>query len=300
MDSQCLPLIWGAPTCQSEAVRGFRTRAAMSVRYPNSLVLALLLASACGGEPSDGVNELARRLKDPDSRVRHIAVGELAKLGEGAAPAVPALAVALTDDYVGIRRDAGRALGDMGPVARGAVPALIVGLRDEDWFVRSWCARALGKIGADAAAAVPSLAAALGEGNSDRDTIAVSLGKIGARAEAAVPALIELLKSDRNRYAVQALGMIGPAAKSSVPALIDALENPDRRDDARDVLRGVDWSRDLQAGCEVALGLIGPAAREAIPALERAARLGSENATAALRLIRGPLGKAEGARDGAK
>jgi HEAT repeat protein len=49
----------------------------------------------------------------------------LGRMGEDAAPAVPALTALLDDPDLGVRKAAARTLGQIGPEAKDAVPALM-------------------------------------------------------------------------------------------------------------------------------------------------------------------------------
>ena len=142
-----------------------------------------------------------------DANERFDGVIELEWIGPAAAPAVPALIVALKDENWGVRSPAAWALGKIGPAAAPAIPALIAALKDENRNVGVSAAWALEQIGP---AAIPALIAALKDKNSVLlYEAAYLLGKIGP---AAVPPLIAALKDeDRNvRYcATLALGKIG-------------------------------------------------------------------------------------------
>ena len=77
----------------------------------------------------------------------------LGKLGEHAAPAVPALIAYLEHRRLLVRESAADALGNLGEHAAPAVPALTKCLEDRVDFVRRSAAAALGKVGQQAALA---------------------------------------------------------------------------------------------------------------------------------------------------
>jgi hypothetical protein len=118
-------------------------------------------------------------------------------------------------------------LGQLGPKAAPAVPALIRALSDESQKVRRLAAGSLGRIGLPAGSAVPELTRALSaEDAAVRRAATEALGLIGAPSGVAVPRLIEAL-SDRDRWvrrsAAKALGTLKAARSAS--ALIAALED---------------------------------------------------------------------------
>jgi HEAT repeat protein len=106
----------------------------MSNRLLGPLAAAILLltstASAQGAatkEPeSDGrtLTQWIADLKEPAPQTRNAALYEISGMGPAAAPAVPALIVALDDPEATVRFPATVALGEIGPAARAAVPKL--------------------------------------------------------------------------------------------------------------------------------------------------------------------------------
>jgi HEAT repeat protein len=106
----------------------------MSNRLLGPLAAAILLltstASAQGAatkEPvSDGrtLTQWIADLKEPAPQTRNAAAYEISGMGPAAAPAVPALIVALDDPEPTVRFPATVALGEIGPAARAAVPKL--------------------------------------------------------------------------------------------------------------------------------------------------------------------------------
>jgi HEAT repeat protein len=106
----------------------------MSNRLLGPLAAAILLltstASAQGAatkEPvSDGrtLSQWIADLKEPAPQTRNAAAYEISGMGPAAAPAVPALIVALDDPEATVRFPATVALAEIGPAARAAVPKL--------------------------------------------------------------------------------------------------------------------------------------------------------------------------------
>jgi HEAT repeat protein len=106
----------------------------MSNRLLGPLAAAILLltstASAQGAatkEPeSDGrtLTQWIADLKAPAPQTRNAALYEISGMGPAAAPAVPALIVALDDPEATVRFPATVALAEIGPAAKAAVPKL--------------------------------------------------------------------------------------------------------------------------------------------------------------------------------
>jgi HEAT repeat protein len=106
----------------------------MSNRLLGPLAAAILLltstASAQGAatkEPeSDGrtLTQWIADLKAPAPQTRNAALYEISGMGPAAAPAVPALIIALDDPEATVRFPATVALAEIGPAARAAVPKL--------------------------------------------------------------------------------------------------------------------------------------------------------------------------------
>lgn len=226
-------------------------------------------------EQPQRVRALIEALSDPHISVGWNAARDLAKLGEAAKEALPALNAALqsrdpttalwaryaiaiiTRDisshlpiYIAALADkkrywagmAGTALSGFGTEAVAAVAALIEDLRSprtDDRWAAAW---ALGSIGSAAKAAVPALTLALEDADEKvRWYAAWALGCLGAEAQSAVPALIRTLDDlddDVRGYAALALGSIGvpdPDALSKLNQLLDE-ENPNVHAAALDAL----------------------------------------------------------------
>jgi HEAT repeat protein len=167
----------------------------MGRRWPDISQAASLLLSRIGRA---AVPELARALADGASDRRQVFVAQtLGRIGPDAAPAVAALAQALTSESAPVRRAAAEALAAIGPASEPAVPKLILLLADWNPGVRQAAAR--------------------------------SLAQVGRAAELAVTALIQLL-ADRDdevrEAAIEALAHVGPG---SVPVLQEFLHILDSR-----------------------------------------------------------------------
>lgn len=176
-----------------------------------SMTLAgVCLTIACDRRP----NTPFRDLSDPDAQVR---ADSAVRLGQARAKdAVDPLLTLLSDPEQSVRISAIRALGEIGEPR--AVPALIESASDSDERVRVALCRALGQL-ADPRA-VPALGRLLRDGAANE---AVRLA--AARALAAIP------------------------GEASTEALVRAMvrdENDALRNDAHDLLDGVDGTRAVQ------------------------------------------------------
>jgi HEAT repeat protein len=183
------------------------------------------------GQP-EILRALARRLRDPDWRVRLGALDVLEILGPEAKPGARAVARATTDRNLFVRWAAARTLGKMGPVdVDEVVPALARLLNDPDLDVRMVSAGVLHRYGPDAGAAVPALARRVGAGDVEVRVAALqALDAIGKAAEPAVPAVSAQLDHPDvrvRRAAAEVLGGLGPLARGAEPALRRALTDPD-------------------------------------------------------------------------
>lgn len=171
-------------------------------------------------------------LRERTEVVRQAAAKALGRVGPSAAPAVPALAQALSDESPLVRLAAARALGEVGPGARAALPPLVAVLVNGTGEVRKAAAEALPRIdgdwcgGAEAAAVLPALVARLKENGPRAAEAADALALVGAEA---APVLARALAADDQgvgEAAAKTLGRIGPAALWAVPALTAALRDP--------------------------------------------------------------------------
>lgn len=97
------------------------------------LLLGVALVVAGCGEPVEKVDlnaQLGNLSGDADMKVG--ALAEIAKLGSGAASAVPRIVPLLDDEDPIVRRTAAYALGSIGPDAKEAVPKLRQLMRTND------------------------------------------------------------------------------------------------------------------------------------------------------------------------
>jgi len=168
--------------------------------------------------------------------VRQQAAEALGRIGEPAAPAVPALIDAMDDERPEVRREVLFALGSIGPQAKPAVGAARKALSDADPSVRYSAVWALGRIGPDAAEALDELEKDVC--NTDDpyfgSVCAWAMIRIDSKNEKrlkqALPVLIKALEHERGfvrSEAATTLGMIGPRAKDALPALKKAASDPD-------------------------------------------------------------------------
>src|SRR5262245_51094304 len=88
------------------------------------LLAGLVVGCSGGGTENVDVQAQIANLKSDNAETRQSACAELAKAGEAAAPAVPALTALLKDPDPITRRLAAYAIGQIGPKAKEALPAL--------------------------------------------------------------------------------------------------------------------------------------------------------------------------------
>jgi HEAT repeat protein len=211
--------------------------------------------------PGD-IPDLIKDLRTSDAGVRLEAVAELARSGEDARPAFPALLEALasgTPDFrdkvllvlkkmgtpgkehvatlMTLVRDrkfpAGRvyaldSLAALGADARPAASALVDALSDANATVRAQAIKILGGIGPSVRdLALGSLVAALRDRDASVSAAAVdALDKLGEPAKADVPDLRKHLKDEMaavRRYALNALGKLGPSATAAFDDLVERI-----------------------------------------------------------------------------
>lgn len=168
--------------------------------------------------------------------VRGRAAEVLGRIGEGAAPAVPALIEAMEDERPDVRREVLFALGNIGPQAKAAVGVARKALADPDQSVRYSAVWTLGRIGPAASDALPELEKDVCNTNDPffGSVCAWAMIRIDAKNEkrikAALPVLIKALENEKSfvrSEAASTLSMIGPPAKEALPALKKAAGDPD-------------------------------------------------------------------------
>lgn len=224
----------------------------------------MMAAEALAAKGPGVTGVLIEALASKDRRVRRSATDGLAKLGEEAKAAVPALTKAMGDSDAWVRDGAAAALGAMKAEAAPAAKALAKACTDEDPWVR------LNAIGALKSATQDKellLSAAIGllkipatcwrSRGGALDVIA----KHGKDHKPAIPALLFVLESpsegmwDCSAKAVELLVGMG-AGKQAVPILIERLKDTYRSGPRRAADK---------------LALLGKDAKAAIPALKEIA-----------------------------
>lgn len=250
-------LAWAAGQEEEEPQAGEETRAVLEESRARSVRQSA--ARALGGlGPAAGevaVRALAQALSDRDCYVKRNAAEALARLGDAAAAACPALLESLEDPEV--REEALRTLAVVGAGTTGGQDALL------------W---ALDVPGLDQVTGTALAGAGHGElllrwirqrlqpspdGQSVPDRAIRLLAELGSVARPLVPAVVAMLGAadeDRRRVAASTLGSLGPVAADAVPALLEALGTS---------------SRYLRAEVVEALGRIGDSPQRVVPAIER-------------------------------
>jgi HEAT repeat protein len=160
---------------------------------------------------------------DPDDKIRGETALALSKIAPASAPAVPALARALDEDYVHlVRMNAAIALSRLGPLARSAVPSLIRATQ-----------RRINRTTAGSFTC------------NIQEMAALALGRATAGTPEGVNALLEALKSARTarkrRLVAQALAEVGAPAREAAPRLKALLtdDSPEVRETAKEALRKI-------------------------------------------------------------
>lgn len=215
-----------------------------AMRLPGSLLLLLLLATACGPDP--GV--LVARLRDGSPEERRQAAEALGERGDGTA--VGALCAALGDAERAVRIEAARALGRiateegigclaralgerdvytrltaveaLAAIGRAAAGAMLEALPRSRGIVRNALAAAVGRV--DDPRAVEPLRALLQRADGAEDGAARGLVALG-HADLLVPFLAEPPGSPRRRAAAR--GLASARDRASLAALERALVRRD-------------------------------------------------------------------------
>ncbi|HXK08786.1 MAG TPA: protein kinase [Vicinamibacteria bacterium] len=141
------------PTAQSQAMTSPQITGVIATLRGGDAVAkrrAVLALADAGARSPEGVRALADALGDSDRRVRFMAAAALGRIGPAAAPAIPALLLALDDEAAG--NEAAESLVRIG---RAAVPALLAAMKSGQDAVRSHAATTLARIGADQGKARP-------------------------------------------------------------------------------------------------------------------------------------------------
>lgn len=187
------------------------------MRVATTLLFALALA--CGGQTATA-STLARKLDAKAASERKAAALELAKLGERAEPAVPALNKTVLDPEADVRLAAVSALVAVGAAGRRG---LATALNDSEESVRLAAANGLAKLGPAAGKSSPNLIDAL----DDPSTAVAEAARraVTAIGEDAVPPLLRVVIFGSNaarEHATVALVAIG---EPSLPGLVEAMDS---------------------------------------------------------------------------
>ena len=174
------------------------------------------------------VSELIGQLKSKSEVERTSGAKALHLLGEASRPAIPALAMALSDKSPQVRSHALQALRRFGPEAASPIPSLkeayTKGTKDEKITVL----RIFETMGPSAVPAMDVILSAMSEKDWDihRQGFA-TVKELGPEAAKLIPDMLEIVQktndSDLYRMAPVAFGRFGPAAKDALPALRKAL-----------------------------------------------------------------------------
>lgn len=109
--------------------------------------LTLGCPSSSSPQNSKEIDDLVKRLHDPEPAIQAKAARDLSKYGPEAAKAVPALITAMASTDLLVRQNSALALGKIGPASKKAVGALRTALKDPDGKLREYAVIALGEIG---------------------------------------------------------------------------------------------------------------------------------------------------------
>jgi len=122
-------------------------------------IVGIIAVTGCGNSTSIDISKLPAPINValPTTAGEATQIAAADAMGRIGAPAVPALASALSDSDAVVRLQACKALAYMGAKASPAVPDLVQRLYDSEEAVRMQAANALGQIGEEAKPAVPQL-----------------------------------------------------------------------------------------------------------------------------------------------
>lgn len=193
------------------------------------------------------IQRALKKLGGEDLTTHYKAIEELANFGE---KAVPYLVARIYSDNSILRLGAFQALAKMGERAESAVPALIKAAKCRNADIRWSAVETLGWIGG--ARAVTALTKA---SRDDDDAVkmmaAKSLGKIGTGAQAALPVLIEMLKKEgeyiRNEVNDALANMGEPALRALLAAVKQGVLTREQAEPAMQAIR----ERMTQLSCGV-------------------------------------------------
>lgn len=236
------------------------------------------LRDACGPLPAD-LESLVLQLDIPEAGVRKEVLGDLARMGVKARPALPAIRVLLEDSPL-VAAHAAWTLWEIERNESQAVQEFLRLMHTGDPDVVQFTAYALGSLGPKALSAAPTLRSERERfSGATRIHVAEALTRIDAFDQASVEVLIASLQHRDTHVRWMSAVALGQTqsryADLAVPALIGTLHDPDP---------------EVRSAAALSLGGFGTAASKAVPELQSRATLDSpevrEAAQTALACIR--------------
>ena len=194
--------------------------------------LPLIVAQETGPDVAALIDQLSGSgTEETQLQDRRDAARLLSEIGPQAAPAVPALTVALDDRDTQVWFHAVTALAEIGPGAIDAFPALVDDLRgggrrsvNAKWYRSAY---ALGRMGPTV---VPQLRSALDDSDSGiRSGIALAIGWLGPEGQELAQDLITLLKDESESVRLHAAESLGKMGSGILPDLEQALASTDHQ-----------------------------------------------------------------------
>lgn len=200
---------------------------------------AAMLLGRMGPDAKGSIYALGDALrKDMAESVREAAAQALGgkSLNPFAVEQVMTLALALDDPHAGTRTAAAEAILKLGDKAAPAMPALIALAKDskKDRFSRQYAMKCLGRLGADQRDVAALFIVTLRDKDSDlqlREEAADGLGRSTVAADYVIPPLAETLADpvvEVRRAAAAALAKQGKDAAVAWPKIAEGLKNPDQ------------------------------------------------------------------------
>ena len=232
-------------------------KAYLTASDPELRRLASIVTPALG----ISVDDVARRLRNPDVNVALGAVPIVPRLGDRASAVIPdlvALIARLPPNRANSAKPMEEITNTLARLGPKAVPGILAGFDSPHEPVRQACRDALAGVRLDAVEAIPVLRKGLSHTNMQtRRECAMALAHLGYRAREAIPDLVKAMAAheDTARAAGIALAWIGGAAGDDAKAIVDMARKPGPPE-AR-------WGR------ITALGAIG---KDAVPVLDEIAR----------------------------